>query len=116
MDFNELRKQSGMNLTQFSRFFGIPYRTIQNWERGERKCPEYLIDLMKYKLEQESSDIYLISLDSSDGYHEYSHTEGYIRGTEEEASAYCAVRESKRSVNDVGEFLYQKIHDLQKDK
>lgn len=55
MDFKELRKQSGMNLTQFSRFFGIPYRTIQNWERGERKCPEYLIDLMKYKLDHETN-------------------------------------------------------------
>lgn len=51
MDFKELRKQSGMNLTQFGKYFGIPYRTIQNWERGERKCPEYLLELMKYKLE-----------------------------------------------------------------
>lgn len=53
MNFKELRKQSGMNLTQFSKYFNIPYRTIQNWERGERQCPEYLLDLMEYKLKHE---------------------------------------------------------------
>lgn len=54
MTFKELRKQSGMNLTQFSKYFGIPYRSIQNWELGQRQCPEYLLDLMKYKLEKEN--------------------------------------------------------------
>jgi DNA-binding transcriptional regulator YiaG len=53
MTFKELREQSGMNLKQFSEYFGIPYRTIQNWERGERQCPSYLIDLMTYKLKNE---------------------------------------------------------------
>lgn len=53
MTFKELRQKSGMNLTRFSQYFGIPYRTIQNWDRGERKCPEYLLDLMLYKLTNE---------------------------------------------------------------
>ena len=50
MNFKELRQSSGMNLTQFSKYFNIPYRTIQNWERGERQCPQYLLELMEYKL------------------------------------------------------------------
>jgi DNA-binding transcriptional regulator YiaG len=54
MNFKELRQQSGMNKAQFSKYFGIPYRTIQNWELGERHCPEYLLKLMQYKLEKES--------------------------------------------------------------
>lgn len=54
MNFKDLRQQSGMNLTQFSKYFGIPYRTIQNWERGERQCPEYLLHLMEYKLKKEN--------------------------------------------------------------
>lgn len=53
MEFNELRKKSGMSLAEFSKYFEIPYRTIQNWERGERKCPDYLLKLMSYKLERE---------------------------------------------------------------
>lgn len=54
MKFKELRYNSGMNLKQFSLYFKIPYSTIQNWEGGHRKCPEYLIDLMQYKLNNEN--------------------------------------------------------------
>jgi DNA-binding transcriptional regulator YiaG len=53
MEFKELRLSSGMTLTEFSKYFGIPYKTLQHWEYGERKCPEYLLDLMAYKLENE---------------------------------------------------------------
>lgn len=53
MTFKELRQQTGMNLKQFSEYFDIPYRTIQNWEAGIRQCPEYLLKLMQYKLENE---------------------------------------------------------------
>lgn len=42
-----------MTRNQFCEYFGIPYRTVQDWELGNRKCPEYLIDLMKYKLDHE---------------------------------------------------------------
>ncbi len=50
MNFKELRKQSGMTQKQISDYFGIPKRTIENWDAGVNKCPEYLLDLMKYKL------------------------------------------------------------------
>lgn len=53
MTFKELRKASGMNLRQFSEYFAIPYRTIQNWEAGVRSCPDYLLALMEYKLRKE---------------------------------------------------------------
>lgn len=53
MTFKELREASGMNKTDFGKYFGIPFRTIQNWEGGLRKCPDYLLELMKYKLEKE---------------------------------------------------------------
>ena len=50
MSFKEIRKLSGMNLKEFSRYFEIPYRTIQNWEAGVNSCPEYLLKLIIYKL------------------------------------------------------------------
>lgn len=53
MTFKEIRQASGMNLTQFSEYFGIPYRTIQHWEQGTRQCPKYLLNLIQYKLENE---------------------------------------------------------------
>lgn len=54
MDFKELRQQSGMKLTQFAAYFGIPYRTVQNWELGSNKCPDYLLNLMLYKLKNDN--------------------------------------------------------------
>jgi DNA-binding transcriptional regulator YiaG len=53
MTFKELRRASGMNQQGFADYFGIPKRTIENWEAGVNKCPEYLLDLMKYKLDHE---------------------------------------------------------------
>lgn len=54
MEFKELLEQSGMNLKQLSEYFGIPYRTLQGWKGDERKCPDYLLNLMRYKLENEN--------------------------------------------------------------
>ena len=42
-----------MNQREFGGYFGIPLRTIQNWCGSVNKCPEYLLDLMRYKLEKE---------------------------------------------------------------
>jgi DNA-binding transcriptional regulator YiaG len=53
MNIEELRRRSGMTRPQFSEYFGIPYRTIQDWELGNRKCPAYLLELMEYKLRNE---------------------------------------------------------------
>lgn len=51
---NALRSASGMTQQKFGNYFGIPLRTIQNWEYGVRKCPEYLIELIEYKLKKEN--------------------------------------------------------------
>lgn len=51
--FKDLREASGMTRLQFSEYFGIPYRTIQDWELGNRRCLPYLMGLMEYKLKHE---------------------------------------------------------------
>lgn len=53
MTLNELIKGSGMNLKAFSEYFNIPYRTVQDWNAGRRTPPEYLLELINYKLENE---------------------------------------------------------------
>lgn len=53
MGLKELREKAGMKPQQFCQYFNIPYRTLHNWETGERKCPEYLLALIEYKLEKE---------------------------------------------------------------
>ena len=48
-----LRKSTGLNRKEFAMYFGIPYRTIQDWELGNRQMPEYLLRLMAYKVQIE---------------------------------------------------------------
>ena len=45
---NALREEMGLNRKQFAERFGIPYRTITDWERGERQMPDYVLRLLAY--------------------------------------------------------------------
>lgn len=49
----ELRNSTGMSRKEFCTYFDIPYRTLQDWELGNRKMPDYLLRLMAYKIEME---------------------------------------------------------------
>lgn len=42
-----------MNMTQLAAYFGIPYKTMQNWSGGCNAPADYLIELMVYKLQHE---------------------------------------------------------------
>lgn len=53
MTIKELRTKSGMTQKAFAEYFGIPKRTIEEWEGERRKCADYLLNLMQYKLEKE---------------------------------------------------------------
>ena len=50
---NELKERMGMNWKEFAEYFGIPYRTVQDWHLGNRTMPDYLLRLMIYKVETE---------------------------------------------------------------
>ena len=52
-EVKELREKIGMNRREFSDYYGIPYRTVQDWEAEKRELPEYLLRLMKYRAEVE---------------------------------------------------------------
>ena len=52
----ELRYSTGMNRREFAEYFEIPYRTVQEWELGNRKMPEYLLRLMAYKVRIENEN------------------------------------------------------------
>jgi len=49
----EIRKKTGMNRREFAEYFNIPYRTVQDWELGNRQMPDYLFRLMEYKIRME---------------------------------------------------------------
>ena len=43
-----------MNRKEFCEYFGIPYRTMTDWELGNRAMPDYLLRLMAYKIKAEA--------------------------------------------------------------
>ena len=53
MSIKEIRLSVGMNRKQFADYFGIPYRTVEDWEAGKSKCSGYLLELILYKLKRE---------------------------------------------------------------
>ena len=48
-----LREQTGMTRKDFSIHIGIPLRTIEDWEAGRRRPPEYIPRLIDYLLKYE---------------------------------------------------------------
>ncbi len=47
----EARVYAGLTQVKMSELLGIPKRTIENWETGSRKCPEWAERLVVEKLE-----------------------------------------------------------------
>lgn len=50
-EIKELREKYGLTRSQFCDALGIPYRTVQAWELGDRSCPMYTFLMIKKLLE-----------------------------------------------------------------
>ena len=46
-------EKTGMTRKDFSIHIGIPLRTIEDWEAGRRRPPEYIPRLIEYQLKYE---------------------------------------------------------------
>lgn len=53
MTINEMLERAGWTQRQFSGYFGIPYRTVQNWAEGSSNPTDYVRSLIQYKLFKE---------------------------------------------------------------
>ena len=49
----DLREKTKMNRKDFAAYFGIPLRTIEEWEAGRRTPPDYVPRLMEYRMKYE---------------------------------------------------------------
>ena len=47
MDIKEIRGLTGLSQVKFAERYGIPRRTIEGWEAGERTPPDYVIELLE---------------------------------------------------------------------
>ena len=46
------RLRAGLSRPQMHEVMGIPVRTIENWEGGQRECPEWAEQLIVAELER----------------------------------------------------------------
>jgi len=79
-DYNSLEKQmetlkqtrqsAGMNRSEFSRYMNIPLRTLEDWETGKRKMPDYVLRLIVYyvQMEQYRKNTEMGVKEETDGY------------------------------------------------
>lgn len=81
MTIKELRLSTRMTQREFAGYFNIPLRTIENWETGKRNPPEYVVELIRYRLEKEDLLMKLVELN------EGTRTE-LIEGTLQEIAEY----------------------------
>ena len=52
----EFRLLTGLSQSKFAEYFGIPVRSLQEWEQGRKNPPSYLLDLMKRVWELENRE------------------------------------------------------------
>lgn len=49
----KVRMDAGFNRKEFSEYMGIPLRTLEDWEAGRRKMPDYVLRLIVYQIKME---------------------------------------------------------------
>ena len=53
MHIKELRNRTGLSQSKFAQYFGIPVKTVQQWERNGSVPPEYIPQMMERILDLE---------------------------------------------------------------
>ena len=53
MNIREMRMKLGDTQSEFAARYGIPFRTVQNWETGLRKPPEYIMTLLGERIRED---------------------------------------------------------------
>lgn len=47
MNIKELRRSTGLSQSKFAAYFGVPVRTLQEWEQERKSPPNYVIAMME---------------------------------------------------------------------
>ena len=53
MNIREMRTRLGDTQSEFAARYNIPFRTVQNWETGIRKPPEYITALLESRIKND---------------------------------------------------------------
>lgn len=66
MNIREMRTRLGDTQSEFAARYNIPFRTIQNWENGVRKPPEYIMNLLEHRIQDDLINRKTVSLPTYD--------------------------------------------------
>ncbi len=50
----EIRERTGLSQAKFGARYGIPMRTVQDWERGVRTPPPYVVTMLDMLVKKET--------------------------------------------------------------
>lgn len=92
----EARIKYGLTIKQVSDLTGVPYRSLQNWELGVRKCPDYVskmvVDILNQKFGTPDHQMFLeefLEMFKSDSKHaKCEETKDYIENLIMDVSEY----------------------------
>lgn len=51
----KIRESTGLNRKEFCEKYEIPYRTMTEWELGQRHAPDYVIRLLAYYIKTQAT-------------------------------------------------------------
>ena len=81
MNIEEARTARGMSRKDVSRKLGIPYRSLENWEKGLSKCPDYVERLVVAEILRGGKKMTDIEVLMKNGYSKRKAEEELKRGT-----------------------------------
>lgn len=50
----DIVRDTGLSQRAFAKHLNIPLRTVENWCGNTRKCPDYVLELIVYRLKSEN--------------------------------------------------------------
>lgn len=50
MTIKEIRTLTNLSQPQFSQKYNIPLPTLRHWEQSQRECPQYVLELLEFKV------------------------------------------------------------------
>lgn len=53
MTIKEIRLLGGLSQPKFSKKYNIPLPTLRHWEQKQRKCPQYVLELLEFKVQED---------------------------------------------------------------
>lgn len=53
MTIQEIRALTSLSQSQFCEKYHIPLPTLRKWEQGKREPPDYLVELLEFKVRED---------------------------------------------------------------